>query len=93
MTASGRLDRRSFLVALGLVPAAVYLSSCSAEPEPVRLTGVDMGGADDAIRPQDDLYRHVNGRWLREFQLPPDKASVGAITEATEPSAAWLLYN
>ncbi|MFC8527892.1 M13 family metallopeptidase [Nocardia sp. NPDC057227] len=90
MTASGRLDRRAFLVALGVVPAAVYLASCSAEEAPVRLTGVDMGGADDAIRPQDDLYRHVNGRWLREFQLPPDKAQVGAITEATERTELQL---
>ncbi|MEV0356867.1 M13 family metallopeptidase [Nocardia sp. NPDC050697] len=90
MTASGRLDRRAFLVALGVVPAAVYLASCSAEPAPVRLAGVDMGGADDAVRPQDDLYRHVNGRWLREFQLPPDKAQVGAITEATERTELQL---
>ncbi|WP_369690020.1 M13 family metallopeptidase [Nocardia harenae] len=90
MSASGRLDRRAFLVALGVVPAAVYLASCATESEPVRLTGVDMGGADEAVRPQDDLYRHVNGRWLREFQLPPDKAQVGAITEASERTELQL---
>ncbi|MFD6394476.1 hypothetical protein [Nocardia sp. NPDC060259] len=36
------------------------------------------------MRPQDDLYRHVNGTWLRDYQLPPDKASVGAITDAND---------
>lgn len=93
MTASGRplrLDRRAFLVALGAVPAAALLASCGRDEEPLRLTGVDMGGADEAIRPQDDLYRHVNGRWLREFQLPPDKAAVGAITEAHERTELQL---
>ncbi|WP_433727868.1 M13 family metallopeptidase [Nocardia sp. CA-129566] len=87
MTSSGRpgqLDRRAFLVALGLVPAAVALVSCSKDASSVQLTGVDMGGADGAIRPQDDLYRHVNGKWLREYQLPPDKAAVGAISDASD---------
>ncbi|MFD0365978.1 M13 family metallopeptidase [Nocardia sp. GCM10030253] len=86
MTSTGRaghLDRRAFLVALGVVPAAVALVSCSMN-DTVQLTGVDLGGADDAIRPQDDLYRHVNGKWLREYQLPPDKAAVGAISEASD---------
>jgi len=33
---------------------------------------------DTAIRPQDDLFGHVNGAWLRDFQIPDDKASAGA---------------
>ncbi|WP_245567011.1 M13 family metallopeptidase [Nocardia vinacea] len=87
MTSTGRLgqlDRRAFLIALGVVPAAVALVSCSKNEHPVQLTAVDMGGADEAIRPQDDLYRHVNGKWLREYQLPPDKAAVGAISDASD---------
>ncbi|MEV6427903.1 M13 family metallopeptidase [Nocardia sp. NPDC051463] len=86
MTSTGRpgqLDRRAFLIALGVVPAAVALASCS-KSDTVQLTGVDLGGADNAIRPQDDLYRHVNGKWLREYKLPPDKAAVGAISEASD---------
>jgi putative endopeptidase len=63
--------------------------SCSREDK-VQLTGVDLGGADDAIRPQDDLYRHVNGTWLRDYQLPPDKAAVGAISEATDRTQQQL---
>ncbi|MFC9474130.1 M13 family metallopeptidase [Nocardia sp. NPDC056952] len=87
MTSSGRpsvVDRRAFLIAMGLVPVAAALASCSPEPTEVQLTGVDLGGGDPTIRPQDDLYRHVNGAWLRDYQLPPDKASVGAITDAND---------
>ncbi|MEV6658793.1 M13 family metallopeptidase [Nocardia fluminea] len=92
MTSSGRpsLDRRAFLMAMGLVPVAAALVSCSPDAPDVQLTGVDLGGGDPAIRPQDDLYRHVNGAWLRDYQLPPDKASVGAITDANDQTLDQL---
>jgi len=37
-------------------------------------------GIDDsaAVRPQDDLYRFVNGTWLAEHEIPADKAIHGA---------------
>ncbi|MFE3542383.1 M13 family metallopeptidase [Nocardia sp. NPDC059177] len=87
MTSSGRpsvLDRRAFLIAMGLVPVAAALATSCSDTTEVQLTGVDLGGGDPTIRPQDDLYRHVNGAWLRDYQLPPDKASVGAITDAND---------
>jgi hypothetical protein len=33
---------------------------------------------DRAVRPQDDLFRHVNGSWLAKTEIPADKASYGA---------------
>ena len=33
---------------------------------------------DPTVRPQDDLFRYVNGPWLREAQIPEDKALIGA---------------
>src|SRR6476469_9936772 len=30
------------------------------------------------IRPQDDLFGHVNGRWLADTEIPSDKSSWGA---------------
>ncbi|WP_433592793.1 M13 family metallopeptidase [Nocardia sp. CA-145437] len=82
------LDRRGFLIALGLVPAAAVLASCNKNDakagKPASLIGPDMAGSDPAIRPQDDLYRFVNGKWLREYQLPPDKVSFGTFDEVQE---------
>ncbi|PXX66636.1 putative endopeptidase [Nocardia tenerifensis] len=86
---SVRLDRRAFLLALGLVPAAAALVGCS-DDESKPLTAVDLSGADETIRPQDDLYRYVNGKWLREFQLTPDKVSVGASSEASDRTEMQL---
>ena len=33
---------------------------------------------DREVRPQDDLFRHVNGSWLAKTEIPADKASYGA---------------
>jgi putative endopeptidase len=30
------------------------------------------------VRPQDDLFGHVNGRWLEEYRIPADRATDGA---------------
>ncbi|MBO0883456.1 MAG: M13 family peptidase, partial [Mycobacterium sp.] len=83
------LERRAFLVALGLVPAAATLIGCHDEtPKP--LHGPDLGGVDPTVRPQDDLYRHVNGTWLHNFQLPPDKSSFGSFDEASDRTEEQL---
>ncbi|MQY24935.1 M13 family metallopeptidase [Nocardia aurantia] len=74
-------SRRSFLVALGATSAAGLLS-CSAPPAP--RTEPDASAVSAAIRPQDDLFRHVNGRWLADYRLPPDKASYGTFGEVAD---------
>jgi len=40
--------------------------------------GIDVTQFDPQIRAQDDLFRHVNGPWLRETQIKPDRATAGA---------------
>ncbi len=32
----------------------------------------------ETIRPQDDLYRHVNGSWIESAEIPNDQSSTGA---------------
>ncbi len=43
-------------------------------------SGVDLQYVDHAVRPQDDLYRYLNGKWLDTFQIPADRAVYGAFT-------------
>ena len=33
------------------------------------------------MRPQDDLFGHVNGRWLADYQMPADRATDGAFRQ------------
>jgi putative endopeptidase len=41
-------------------------------------SGIDLSYVDDNARPQDDLFGHVNGRWLAEYDIPADRATDGA---------------
>src|SRR5690625_2105865 len=44
-------------------------------------SGIDTSALDPATRPQDDLFRHVNGRWIATYEIPPDRAMDGAFRE------------
>jgi hypothetical protein len=49
----------------------------AAGPTLVRMTlpsGIPIDELDPGIRPQDDLFRHVNGRWLARTEIPADRA-------------------
>ncbi|HEX7321711.1 MAG TPA: M13 family metallopeptidase [Mycobacterium sp.] len=41
-------------------------------------SGLDLRYLDLAVRPQDDLFGHVNGGWLAGHQIPADRATDGA---------------
>src|SRR6478735_8900789 len=82
------------LLLLGLVASLTI--SCSREgsppapaaapaPAPKPLTaGVDPSGFDKTVRPQDDLYKFVNGAWLAKTEIPPDRGAYGGFYEAID---------
>src|SRR3954451_5762181 len=39
---------------------------------------------DVAIRPQDDLFGHVNGRWLDQTEIPADRSSWGPFVQLAD---------
>src|SRR5712671_2183615 len=41
-------------------------------------SGIDLSYVNSDARPQDDLFGHVNGRWLAEYEIPADRATDGA---------------
>jgi putative endopeptidase len=41
-------------------------------------------GMDTDIRPQDDLFGHVNGRWLAETEIPSDRSSWGPFVQLAD---------
>jgi predicted metalloendopeptidase len=59
-----------------------------AAPRPAAIrSGIDLEYVDATVSPQDDLYRHLNGKWLATFPIPADKGSYGAfnaIEDATQ---------
>ncbi|MFB9649433.1 M13 family metallopeptidase [Curtobacterium pusillum] len=47
-------------------------------------SGIGIDELDATVRPQDDLYRHVNGSWIDATPIPDDKARYGSFTVLAE---------
>jgi putative endopeptidase len=45
---------------------------------PTAPSGIAIDELSADVRPQDDLFRHVNGRWLATAEIPADRAAHGA---------------
>lgn len=70
-------------------------AGCANPPAPVAtpgamVSGLDIASFDKAVRPQDDLFRHVNGGWLGKTEIPADKASYGAFDVLFDKAQADL---
>jgi putative endopeptidase len=55
-------------------------ASASAAPAAALGSGIDLQYVDHSVRPQDDLYRYFNGKWLDTFEIPADKANYVSFT-------------
>lgn len=71
----------------------VAIAGCAREPgtaataaPPTALSGIDRSAFDLTVRPQDDLFGHVNGAWLATTEIPADKSSYGTIDRVTDQS-------
>ncbi len=53
-------------------------------------SGIDLRYVDAAVRPQDDLFRHVNGGWLSTAEIPSDKARYGEFMRLRDEAEAQL---
>ncbi len=57
-------------------------------------SGIDIAELDPRVRPQDDLFRHVNGRWIDRTEIPEDKARWGSfmlLAEAAESAVRDII--
>ena len=89
-----------FLLVLG---ATTLLVACGAEqaaappasPKPTFGSfGIDLTAMDTSVKPGDDFYRYVNGRWVSSFTMPADKARYGvfdALRDKSENDVRTLL--
>ncbi len=71
----------------GLITIALVGAACSKTPTGTShdtsgatptASGIELASIDKDVRPQDDLFVHVNGAWLAKTEIPPDKSSYGA---------------
>ncbi|HKU31501.1 M13 family metallopeptidase [Arthrobacter sp. NyZ413] len=49
-------------------------------------SGITLSNIDESVRPQDDLYQHVNGAWLKSTVIPDDRPLEGTFTALRDGS-------
>ena len=66
-------------------PAAEAMAAAEQSAAPAALgSGIDMSGFDTSVRPQDDFFDYVNGKWVAETPLPADRARWGTFDKLRE---------
>ena len=53
-------------------------------------SGIDSASLDPLVRPQDDLFRHYNGRWMHEYEMPADRSSDGIFRKLHDEAEAQV---
>jgi predicted metalloendopeptidase len=79
--------RRGVMRRLGLglvVLAAMPL----ARGQEATKSGLDASAFDTTVRPQDDLFRYVNGTWLKSAEIPADRPFTGSFVALRDRSEA-----
>ncbi|MBI1359799.1 MAG: M13 family peptidase [Alphaproteobacteria bacterium] len=79
--------------------AAALLAGCGKEtasapaaptPPPAKVAlgtfGIDTAQMDTTVKPGDDFYKYVNGKWLASAKMPADKARYGSFDALRDKS-------
>ena len=53
-------------------------------------SGIDIPSLDPLVRPQDDLFRHYNGKWINEYEMPADRSSDGIFRKLHDAAEAQV---
>lgn len=62
------------------VTAGGASGSAVPDDQPAALSGIDKGGFDPSVKFGDDFFLSVNGKWLKETNIPDDRADYGTFS-------------
>ena len=76
-------------MALVCVLLATVVAGSSAQRQALK-SGLDTSLFDTSVRPQDDLFRYVNGKWLATTPIPSDRPIYGTFVQLMDKAEADL---
>lgn len=79
-----------------LTVATIGIVSCGGDAKKeeiatVKNTGIDIANIDSTIKPTEDFYQFVNGRWLKSNEIPESESRWGSFNELEKLNKAKLL--
>ena len=66
-----------------LIATSLFIAYRGSAGPPLS-SGIDLQYVDHDVRPQDDFYRYVNGKWLADTVIPPDKGRVFVLQQLSD---------
>jgi putative endopeptidase len=66
------------------------LGACNNPDSPAKKTFVDVSGIDTSIKPGDNFFRYVNGRWYDTAKVADDQTGVGSYSFMNIPQKKLL---
>ena len=74
--------RRSLAFGFAFVAlAALPLTLVAQDAIKFGTWGVDLTSIDPAVKPGDNFFLHVNGKWLATAAIPPDRSQTGSFQD------------
>src|SRR5215213_6291138 len=72
------------------LPAAAFAADAPVPTEATRYGtwGIDVAGMDPSVKPGDDFFKYVNGKWAAATTIPADRTSYGAFAVLRDLSEA-----
>jgi len=64
--------------------AAAAAATSKTAKAPVLSAGIATEYIESSVRPQDDFFEYLNGKWLKNVEIPADKSSWGSFMELRE---------
>ncbi|WP_159628407.1 M13 family metallopeptidase [Massilia puerhi] len=74
--------------AMAAAPADTAPAAASAPAGAI--SGIDTQYIDSSVRPQDDFFAHLNGKWLKTTEIPGDKSSWGTFIKLRDDTTPQL---
>ena len=84
------MQRKLLSVAMMLATSATLSGPVNAQeqqPAPALSSGIDLQWLDTTVRPQDDFFRYMSGKWLASHEIPADRGrstSFDALNDLSE---------
>ncbi len=72
--------------------ASLAVVACKTEQKPEeKVQGIVLENMDTSVKPTDDFFRYVNGKWVDKTEIPADRSSWGGFGELRKKTDADVL--
>ncbi|HEX3934551.1 MAG TPA: M13 family metallopeptidase N-terminal domain-containing protein, partial [Puia sp.] len=71
---------------------AGFLGACNHPDATAKRSFVDLSGLDPAVKPGDNFFRYVNGRWYDTATIAADQTGVGSYSFMNIPQKQLLQH-